>query len=87
MPIYEVTITLNGNNLGNTKIEAEDENEAIEIVEAEIDLNLDMKLVGTININSDEFDVNEEFQARDVDVEAMFGAIEYSAIELEEEEN
>ena len=84
MALYEVTIELNSYTIGSTKIEAEHEDEAIEIVEAELDLTgLNLVLTGDISIGSDEFTIYMDYAPRDTDVEMNFGAFTFTAIELE----
>jgi len=84
MATYEVTITLNDENLGNVTIEAENEDEAIELAEADLDLTgLTLSLTGYLCIGDEEFEVNMEYTPRDIDVENNFGNPVFTAIELE----
>jgi hypothetical protein len=84
MATYEVTVTLNDENLGTTTIEADNEDEAIETAEAELDLTgLTLSLTGYLCIGDEEFEVNMEYTPRDIDVENNFGNPVFTAIEIE----
>jgi hypothetical protein len=84
MATYEVTVTLNDENLGTTTIEADTEDEAIEIAEADLDLTgLTLSLTGYLCIGDEEFEVNMEYTPRDIDIENNFGNPVFTAIELE----
>lgn len=84
MATYEVTVTLNDDNLGNVVIEAENEDEAIELAEADLDLTgLTLSLTGYLCIGDEEFAVNMEYTPRDIDIENNFGNPVFTAIELE----
>ena len=87
MAIYEVTLTLNNEELGSTRVDAVDEDDAIETVENDLDISdLTLRMTGYICVGSDEFSVDMEYTPRDIDVENNFGEITFKAIEIEEED-
>ena len=86
MALYEVSLSLNGENLGSTKVEADHEDDALDIVQSDLDLTgLTLRMTGYICVGSDEFSVDMEYTPRDIDVENNFGEISYEVIEIEEE--
>jgi len=86
MPMFEVSLEIDGEQIFATKIEAEDEDDALDTAQNEVDMtDLTMSLTGYISINGEDFEVKKEFNCRDSDVEMMFGELGWGVTELEEE--